>query len=775
MRCSTPDFQSEADIPSSFPPIKDANHDTRYGAMTEFAPRTITYRHLVSAGTLNASNPLRVISLVDVDAAYAQFEARRLGIPREVPLIAVQWQGVLAISYSARKYGITRHENVDSAKEKCPHIKVAHVATYGEGETEAKYHDNPKPETHKVSLDPYRRESRKIVAIFNELCPLGAVEKASIDELYCDLTLAVRQLILQRFPHLARPPPDSPLGLDTPLPEPPEIHWSGLGNRMPTTEAEKQERDEHKRRVKEAKETKERLDKERADKIASGDIDPEQEQQQEMEDPLAAIGSPPSPPQVEQAATWTDYALACGAELISVVRKAVFDRLGYTMTAGIASNKTIAKLCASENKPDNQTVVLPAAVPLYLRDMPFQNIRFLGGKLGDAIASEWTYSTVGDLWSVSLIEMQQKFGDESRWVYDVLRGIDHSPVIERTKNKTMLASKNVKPPIRTQKEAQRWLSILSLELSVRLKEAREESPTLWPSTIVLRYLKSRETARSRQSVFPFVKDLQPEHVLKIAQRLWDEAVGDKVEQNGGEIVTIALGFSGLEAGEQGQKSIEGFFGSGSNVKAQENNAVGNIGVIAETSSVKRSASPVLEADAANEILEATQHPPRAKKMKRHGLESLFQKAAAASSSRETLDSQSPPIHEDSTETTASDSKIHSDEPTWTCPDCQKVIRPLPRNAAEDADIDPSDVQRRLTLAQQDHQDFHFAMELQRQANAALMPRGSLSCQQVQQSQQSTQSNGKRSNSSQANRGKRASGGGKPNGSKAGLQNFFKRT
>jgi DNA polymerase eta len=45
-----------------------------------------------------------------------------------------------------------------------------HVATYREGATEAGYYEGAIPETHKVSLDPYRRESLKILKVFAESC-----------------------------------------------------------------------------------------------------------------------------------------------------------------------------------------------------------------------------------------------------------------------------------------------------------------------------------------------------------------------------------------------------------------------------------------------------------------------------------------------------------------------------------------------------------------------------------------------------------------------------
>jgi DNA polymerase eta len=90
-----------------------------------------------------------------------------------------------------------------------------------------------------------------------------------------------------------------------------------------------------------------------------------------------------------------------------------------------------------------------AAIPAFLNPMQFTKIRFLGGKLGDAMAKEYEAKTVADmLWvlirkssdpssirnmlklnysGVSLEEMQRKFGDESIWVYNILRGIDYNP------------------------------------------------------------------------------------------------------------------------------------------------------------------------------------------------------------------------------------------------------------------------------------------------------------------------------------------------------------
>ena len=44
----------------------------------------------------------------------AEFEGVRLGLDKTVPIAVQQWQGLIAINYPARAFGITRHMNVSS-------------------------------------------------------------------------------------------------------------------------------------------------------------------------------------------------------------------------------------------------------------------------------------------------------------------------------------------------------------------------------------------------------------------------------------------------------------------------------------------------------------------------------------------------------------------------------------------------------------------------------------------------------------------------------------
>lgn len=58
-----------------------------------------------------------------------QVEHVRLGIPTSTPLAVQQWDGIIAVNYSARKFGVKRGDRADATLKKCPHIRLVHVDT----------------------------------------------------------------------------------------------------------------------------------------------------------------------------------------------------------------------------------------------------------------------------------------------------------------------------------------------------------------------------------------------------------------------------------------------------------------------------------------------------------------------------------------------------------------------------------------------------------------------------------------------------------------------
>ncbi|WPT17959.1 DNA polymerase eta [Picochlorum sp. SENEW3] len=129
----------------------------------------------------------RIILHIDLDCFYCQVEHRRLGIPREVPLAVQQWDGLIAVNYPAREQGVTRHMRTTEALAICPNISLVHVQTIGDGDSL----DGPVDKvrlTQKACLERYRLANAEILDVLHTEVPNSRIEKASIDEVYIDVT-----------------------------------------------------------------------------------------------------------------------------------------------------------------------------------------------------------------------------------------------------------------------------------------------------------------------------------------------------------------------------------------------------------------------------------------------------------------------------------------------------------------------------------------------------------------------------------------------------------
>ncbi|KAL1865641.1 hypothetical protein VTK73DRAFT_5115 [Phialemonium thermophilum] len=463
-----------------------------------------TYRHLSQLASFSTSCPLRVVAHVDLDAFYAQCEMVRLGVAEDQPLAVQQWQGLIAVNYPARSFGIGRHCTVTEAKKLCPDLIAQHVATWREGDDKWAYHPDAAANiaTHKVSLDPYRLESRKIFAVVKESLPpdLQKVEKAGIDELFLDLSAHVHSVILERYRHLLGPPPSGDANARLPMPPVSALDWM-------------------------------------ADALV--DLDDEDA---ETDDP-----------------DWDDVAILIGSEIVRNVRAAVKAKLNYTCSAGISKNKMLSKLGSGYTKPNKQTVIRNRAIQHFLSGFKFTKIRNLGGKLGDQVAQMFGTDKLQELLAVPVQQLQLKMGDDTGvWIYNTIRGIDTSEVNQRTQIKSMLSAKSFRPSINSFEQAVKWLRIFVADIFSRLVEEGVLENRRRPKTINLYHRHGGQT-RSRQAPIPLGRPLDEGVLLDCATSLLSQIVR---EGNVWPCANLSLSVGGFEDGVTGNMGIGAFLVKG---------------------------------------------------------------------------------------------------------------------------------------------------------------------------------------------------------------------
>ncbi|KAI3327195.1 impB/mucB/samB family protein [Xylariaceae sp. AK1471] len=478
---------------------------------TERRKSQFTYRQLGLLASYSTASPLRVIAHIDLDAFYAQCEMVRLGIDKEQPLAVQQWQGLIAINYPARKFGIGRHCTVTEAKKLCPNLIAQHVATWKEGEEKWAYRDDAASHigTHKVSLDPYRLESRKILALVKKCLPTNMlkVEKASIDEVFIDLSALVHSILLQRFPELSNPPPYDDPTEKLPLPPITALDWQ-------------------------------------ADALV------------DLENAEAEVDDP----------DWDDVAILIGSEIVRDIRAEIHRTLHYTCSAGIASNKMLSKLGSGYKKPNQQTVIRNRAVQHFLSDMKFTKIRNLGGKLGDQVKSAFNTELIKEMLLVSVEQLKLKLGDDTGlWFYNTIRGIDSSEVTSRTQIKSMLSAKSFQPTVNNMEQAEKWLRIFSADIFSRLVEEGVLEHKRRPKTIHL-YHRSAGQTRSRSSGIPQGKTLDEATLFDLAKHMMTQIV------NEGRVwpcANLSLSIGGFEDGIAGNMGIGAFLLKGDEARVSK--------------------------------------------------------------------------------------------------------------------------------------------------------------------------------------------------------------
>ncbi|KAL2849222.1 hypothetical protein BJY01DRAFT_210901 [Aspergillus pseudoustus] len=489
------------------------------------------YRQVNLLRQASPASQLRVIAHIDLDAFYAQCEMVRLGTPRETPLAVRQWDSLIAINYPARDFGITRMISAGEAKAKCPDIVLQHVATFREGEGgKWAYREDAwkNMATDKVCLDPYRGESRKILKVIKgelarwhtdlvqDLRVSGCeakiqeafVEKASVDEVFIDLSPLVFAIFLQRYPELG----GKPQGDDrvTPLPCP------------PTTALEWKTED------------------------CLIDLD---ENETEVDNP-----------------DWDDIAMLVGSEIVRSVRTAVWDSLSYTCSAGIAKNKMMAKLGSAMNKPNKQTIVRNRAVQNFLSGFKFTKIRMLGGKLGDQVSAMFGTEQVSDLLQVSLEQFRAKLNDDTAtWLYGIIRGEDRSEVNPRTQIKSMLSAKSFRPSINSLDQAEKWLRIFAADIYGRLVEEGVLENKRRPKTAALHHRQGGQ-ARSRQLPIPGSATIDENLLFELGTALLRQVAADG---SAWPCANLSLSVGGFEDGVSRNRAIDGFLLKGDQAKAVE--------------------------------------------------------------------------------------------------------------------------------------------------------------------------------------------------------------
>jgi len=119
--------------------------------------------------------------------------------------------------------------------------------------------------------------------------------------------------------------------------------------------------------------------------------------------------------------------LPSATAVAAAIRADIFQTTRLTASAGIATNKFLAKIASDWNKPNGQFVIRPEAALDFLAPLPVGRLPGVGRVMESKLA-DLGIRTVGQLRSRGEAELARRFGRWGQRLHELSLGIDEHPV-----------------------------------------------------------------------------------------------------------------------------------------------------------------------------------------------------------------------------------------------------------------------------------------------------------------------------------------------------------
>lgn len=473
---------------------------------------------------------------------------------------------LIAVSYEARAEGVKRNDRGRDAVKKCPNLRIVQV-----------------PVKHgKADLSMYRDASyrvlNKLVASIKENAPSKAsaekilVEKASIDEIYVDVTPVARDMaqkvMQERDSHRSERDTNNSSSVGKY-----SSYWQDILHDLGAAQCT----------------TVGGVEEINANALAANSLSKDElrkgSQFQVLDSSETLLDTGSKAWWQRNLSEWTDLeiALACGAALAARARsdvashftaKAEDGRKGttFTLSAGISTNKTLAKLASGMKKPNRQTLINPEegdTLQKLFHPLPIGRIKGLGGKFGVEVSEKLGVTTVGDVAKLSLGEIQRHYppspdDETAQFLFDISRGICTEEVNDRTLCKSIGCGKTFRNHLAldpsNEEEIKKWTGELCGELTERLAVDRKENlrtPKLFGVSV---HMSDKKRSASKSTSAPSSFERYTETAVKLVRQITGPSSGSNIE---GLTVFVS---SFVEVADE-SKSIMAAFGKASTRKA----------------------------------------------------------------------------------------------------------------------------------------------------------------------------------------------------------------
>lgn len=152
------------------------------------------------------------------------------------------------------------------------------------------------------------------------------------------------------------------------------------------------------------------------------------------------------------------------------IRKQIWERERLPASAGVASNKFLAKIASGWNKPNGLFVILPQEIPHFIQALPVTELYGVGKVTAEKL-HRLHLITCADLQTVSLMELSHQLGKKlGQRLYEQCRGIDLRCVEPNRIRKSLSVEKTFSQDITSIQACLSTISELHQKLLQRIQE-----------------------------------------------------------------------------------------------------------------------------------------------------------------------------------------------------------------------------------------------------------------------------------------------------------------
>ena len=142
------------------------------------------------------------------------------------------------------------------------------------------------------------------------------------------------------------------------------------------------------------------------------------------------------PLSLDEAYLDVSHLQTAAAAVAREIRAQIREETGLTASAGISSNKLLAKIASDWNKPDGQFEVTTEEIPAFIAALPVGRLWGVGGKMRAKLAA-LGIETCADLQRLDRVELARRYGKWGLELWQLCRGIDERPVTPHRTRKSL--------------------------------------------------------------------------------------------------------------------------------------------------------------------------------------------------------------------------------------------------------------------------------------------------------------------------------------------------